>query len=174
MSVIVQVQVVKTPFAGYPDPSLPSGTWTAQTLSVGDGSSGQNEIDLVFSPSAAPFDSQYYSLEHFAVTTTLQTNTQGDLRIINLGAFILARAYSFGLLRDAANSEAHVQGRSYALLPIFLGQQQAQATTTLVAFRLPNIDTEVLTFSGEGYYWSVRSLNAPGGPSRPVQGLYSR
>jgi len=173
MSVISQLQIVKTRFPGYLDPSLPGGTWLGSSTATGDGSGGVVEVDLVTSPATAPFDSLFYSLEKISVTYTFGTAGAGRLQILNLGQ-IISRIFAFPLVLDPDASNLDIAGRDFALFPLFLGQQINRNATSAIAFQADNQNAETLRFQAEGYYWDVESANAPGGPSRPVQGMYSR
>jgi len=173
MSIIAQLAIGYEFFPGFEDPSLPSGIWKGSMVAVGDASGGVVETDLVFSP-IGPLNTRYYSLDQAMATYSDGGGDRlGTTSVINLGQ-LQTRRYN-GIMRLAADaSSQQVQGRDWAFLPIFLGAQINPAATSLVSFKTVNTLNEILSFTAMGYFWQARAGNAPGGPSRPVQGVFSR
>lgn len=173
MSIITTLPIARTFFRGYDDPSLPIGTWTGLQTVTGDGSGGFAEIQLLFNPAAAPRDANFYSLDHFMWSTNdVAGNRSVMLLIQNLGTVLANRRYSLFATIIAGTSLQSLDPRSYGVLPIFLSSQATPTTATLISTLVTNITSAVTFFGAEGYIWSARSINALGGPSRPLQGLY--
>lgn len=162
-------------FAGYDDPSLPSGTWFGRVQLVGDASGGIMAAQLDFTKVGSLFNSRFYSLEDFIATKNQQTNVDAGLEIRNMGDPGQSgnpRIYSAFFV--TSNPLAVVQPQAVVpLRGLFLGQQQLVSSVSGLILTLANSNGILVTMFAEGYFWAARAVNAPGGPSRPVQGLYS-
>lgn len=172
MSVIAQLAIQQFFFPGYEDPSLPSGIWKGSQIVTGDASGGFMEVDLLMSP-IGPLNTRFYSIDQFSAFQTGATAIAAHFIIINLGQ-LTDRRYDLPLVLSGDQTNVDPLGSQFAFLPLFLGSQVNAAASALVAFVCQNGDTEILTFNAMGYFWQARAGNAPGGPSRPVQGVFSR
>lgn len=173
MSIITQLPVQRRFFAGYDNPSLPIGTWRGLQTVTGDGSGGFAEVDLILNLAAAPRDANFYSLEHFFWTTNDIAGNRGILlSLLNLETALANRRFSLFATIVVDTTIQALDPRSYGILPIFMGSQVSSGVTVAVAAAVDNINSAVTFFGAEGYIWGPRSINAPGGPSRPLQGLY--
>lgn len=177
MAVVVIVDVRIREFSGYPDsPALPLGMWTSTGSALGDGTGGAAVIRFDFNQAGAALDSRYFSLEQIsgvstgvaALAATLSTNNLDHVALLampkNWPADFTAGSGSAVATMAAASVEA--------MRGIQLGRQISIASASGLQFQTSNVDLIVLTVTLGGYFWGVRSLNAPGGPSRPAQGLY--
>jgi len=147
-------------------------------LVLGDGSGGNRSIILEFNPSSAPRSTLMYSLEMFTVTDDSNLAKAGNLRVINLdpipglGAIALTHRWTADIAAD--QTAAHLASNAQnALKRIFLGRQAVAAVAASLRYDTDNVDTAICTVTAEGYFWGPRSINALGGPSRPLQGIYS-
>lgn len=174
MTVITQTSIVRREFAGYEDPALPTRIWEGSGTVTGNGTGGFMEADLVFNLSTAPRDANFYSLEHIMFFFTSNTSPQATLRMVNLGSVlgVALRTWTIGIGVLSGVTGGAIFGRELAVLPIFMGRQFAAGVTSLVSMATSNIDLIVMTFQAQGYVWGPRSINTPGGPSRPLQGVF--
>lgn len=162
-------------FAGYVDPSLPTGTWQGRVQLVGDASGGDMVAQLNLTGSAAGFNSRFYSLEDFAATKNSNTAVVANLLVLNMGEPGQSgnpRIYHAPFVVSdplAVTDPAAVS----ALRGLWLGQQIAIGNNAGFTLTLTNSDGILVTVFLEGYFWAPLASESPGGPSRPAQGLYS-
>ena len=174
MSILATLPIRRREFAGFDDPSLPEGIWQGEVTRVGDASGGIVTVGLIFNiGTGTPRDSRFYSLEQLSVFYT--DNTQGSFvfSILGMGERTVAGA-SFvldGVLFNTTDIGA-AQRDIGALLPLFLGRQSDAGTSSNIQVSAPNANVQTLTMTAMGYMWGPRSINALGGPSRPLQGIF--
>lgn len=177
MSITAIDDVQYRPFAGYDDPSLPSGSWFGRVQLVGDASGGSMIAQLDFTKASELFNSRFYSLEDFI--TTKNTNTvaaEVGVTLLNMGdRGHSGNTPSFRALITPADPLAVTNPPDVeALRGRWLGQQIQPNTLAALRLQLDNENATLVTMFCEGYFWAARAVNAPGGPSKPLQGLYSR
>lgn len=177
MSVVDQEPVRIRRYNGYLDPRYPLGTWFARGDVTGDATAGSAVVDLVFTNALAPIlNSNMYSVEQLSLFDTENVATTYRMDAINFegptAGFPLIHRYALRLVGEDVGTGGVLLGESLAMLPMFLGAQSQQGTTSALSVRRLNTDTIVTTFEAEGYYWSPRSVLVDGGPQRPPTGLY--
>lgn len=176
MSIINQVVVARREFPGYPDPSLPIGIWQGTGQVIGDASGGNMEVDLVFNRSTAERDGNFYSFDQLMINSTDVGGTRvGELFFFNLGTVVglIFQRYAIQMLISHPGNFANIRTEGLAFLPLFMGRQFREGVTTGLAIAFANINTAIVDMSAMGYVWGPRSINSPGGPSRPLQGIFS-
>ena len=57
-------------------------------------------------------------------------------------------------------------------LPIWLGVVGRQEGDSVITFQFDNVNLRLYQIVIQGYMWGPRSVLAPGGPRRPVGGLF--
>ncbi|KKL53336.1 hypothetical protein LCGC14_2276450 [marine sediment metagenome] len=171
MAVITIADIGYRKFSGYEDPALPSGFWFGAATTTGDATGGTNTLQFDFTKSTGLFNSQYYSLEQIMVNQAAATSPAMALLIANF-ELTGGMRYSLPLLTNEGSNAGLIPSNTGGLVPLFLGQQRAVNTAMSISFTLTNDDTVVITVMIQGYVWSVRSTSVPGGPQRPVNGLY--
>lgn len=181
MSVALLVPIQHRPFRGYDDPGLPNGIWLIQSGVLGDGSGGSLTLDIVFKDGsrAVPESSQLYDIEQMTVFSTLDGSHIIDINPSNWDDLTpgstgtVATAFAAQLTTFDVGSGSALGGE-VAMSPTkwFLGQVRKNTTNTIVRFRMTNTAVS-LAVKAEGFYWGPESLNAPGGPRRPVDSLYA-
>ena len=171
MSVLATTSILREMFAGYEDPALPEGTWRGETAITGDASGGIMSAAILFNEgTGVARDARYYSLEMINCFTDGNASRAMALSVIAMGGFA-ARSY----LIDALvfnTTDALQDPRSLEFLPTWLGNQNAEGSSTNIQLVLNNLNGETMTFIAMGYLWGPRSINAEGGPSRPLQGRF--
>jgi len=176
MTVFDTAQVVFYEFPGHADPGLPIGAWAAQGNVTGDASAGSRILDVVFAPSTQPRNSLMYSLEQLSVLDESNTSSVIEVSTVNLGQAAstdFSQAWAANMVADTAGVNANLLAADAQFFRgLFLGRSSGQSVGVLLRIGADNIDTEDIIVHAEGYMWGVRSLNAPGGPRRPVSGLY--
>jgi len=177
MSVTATTTVRYREFPGYADPALPLGHWATSALAVGDASGGNRVVIMEFNPATAPRSPLMYSLELITVGDDDNNDLNGALRVINLdpipglGAIALTKRWEAPLV--AGISRGQLQPAAAAQLTrIFLGRQALAGVQSGIQYTTVNADLNIVTVTCEGYFWGPRSINAQGGPSRPLQGMY--
>ena len=161
-------------FNGHTEPELPAGWWWGETQVIGDATGGQLIARVDF---ATPPEGQYFgnflNLEAIdiqvtdAITGLIVMNTQ------NLDVQENNPRWSLGLQTVTGLGT----GRAYRfdtghLLPLWLGRQRFRGVTTFIAITFANEDDVVMLFHAQGYFWTPRSAQAPGGPQRPPNPAY--
>jgi len=176
MSVSALSTVLHREFEGWADPGLPTGFWAGTVSVVGDASGGQRAVELQFNPSTAPRDRLFYSLELCTMFDTDNNAKVGVIEAINVDSVtpstmqftrvlpLLAGLSQAGVTPEAVNS----------LRGTFLGGQVSAGVVTRVAYRTTNVNTAILAFNAQGYFWGPRSILVSGGLRRPPDGMYAR
>ena len=175
MAVTTNFRVEQLPFRGYDDPSLPSGAWVAHGLASGDGTGGNLEVGLLLQLSGDPLSSRLYNLEQVRAHDGAGVAQNGLMFIQNLGHLtanrpLPGRFYAFEMVLGppgAAATAFNVLNR-----PIFLGAPSAAGDVAALVFRILNAAGQALVITAYGYIWEPRSILAPGGLQRPVNGLW--
>lgn len=163
-------------FRGYEDPSLPLLYWAATVSVVGDGSGGQRQLSMIFNPSTAPRPPLFYSLEQLTIFDSDNNAKAGVLEAINLddvGGITMIMTRVMPLVAGLTQSGPTVVDLE-AIQGYYIGGAVDAGTETRLGFRSTNVTGTVLVANAQGYAWGPRSILAPGGLQRPVQGLYSR
>ena len=177
MAIVQTTPITRREFAGFDDPSLPEGIYQAGAFTTGDGTGGNITQIFEFNSSAARRDARFYSLEYLTLTQAGDGGSREiELAITNLGSVLGAifRRWRFQFLSSVSLARTALPGDVYSFLPVFLGRQSLPNSNSTVFFTLANTDTVITSYTIEGYMWGARSINAPGGPSRPLQGMYPR
>jgi len=176
MSVLAISPFFKREFAGYDDPSLPQGIWQGQVSAVGDASGGIQSAAIIFNDTNAPRDPNFYSLDEMSASQgpSVAGAVIAFMSLLNMGGSGLSVARSYATTLSVFNgTDVAMITRAMSFMPIFLGRQTATGANTNIQFVVPNDNGSTLVFSAMGYWWGPRSINAPGGPSRPLQGIFS-
>jgi len=174
MAVINVFPVRDRPFAGYLEASLPIGIWRVSGASVGDASGGDNTIQFNFQDGVEQrFNSNLYSLEQ----TSLIHSTGGqivEMVVSNMDNFqpgSIAPRYAIRII--ATETLAAIDPESFnAIRGLILGQSIFPNTVSAVSLSIDNGNGENFEAIMQGYLWSARSINVPGGPRRPANGLF--
>ncbi len=151
---------------------MPSGFWIGGVQVTGDATGGFliGRIDFLLSPGDV---SGFFSLEQMSCRCTSSDITV-NLNFQNFIREVLADMdFAMELRPPDGGSEALLDIRESAGLPIFMGSRRLADVTTFVAVTLANSDGRVLTFHAEGYIWTPQAMNVSGGIQRPSNGLYS-
>lgn len=170
MTAVASIQVVRRPFNGYDDPRLPVGLWVSEQAVIGDATGGFRVVQLVFNPASAPRASLFYSLEQIHISDTDNNSKNGAITSQNLDGVIGSQVWRVTIGDGPAL--ATIPFQNLPDFPLFLGGQIVQGTTSSLDFQFANVDGATLNCSAQGYMWSARSRSTPGGPQRPVGGLF--
>lgn len=171
MAVAQRVDVAYRKFSGWQEPQFPSGYHLTEGAMIGDATGGDQVLLFDFSRSTEQRNSQYYSIEEIRIAKFEPTADNIELEIVNFDSAITTRMHlelvntqsGFGSL--SARDVAAIRG-------IFLGQQSSPTGNTSVSITMDNTDTILVRMLLGGYVWSARSTAVPGGPQRPLTGLY--
>jgi len=165
------------PYSAYDDPSFPVAAWIAQAGIAGDASGGLLIIDFLFQGPGAQI-SELFNLEQLAIDTN--ANTVEDIMIETIGMDTLApnrlaSPQKWSVTTDnvlgtdsAVRLNAAAQG-----LPLWLGAPSRQEGNGVIRFTFLNANLRLYAITIQGMMWGPRSVLAPGGPRRPLSGLFT-
>jgi len=178
MSVDNTEQVSYKPWSGFAEDGLPAGVWYGYAEILGDASGGSRTCQIQFKAAAANLVNVLYSLEQVQVFDTDQAGKFVDLLLngwdIHFGRadVVLGNtAYTFALAASPI-AGAGFNTRDNLPLPIILGIPGRVIASTVLGLRAVNVDADTLRFYVQGYFWTPRSFQSPGGPQRPQTSLY--
>lgn len=183
MSIALAVPATVRPFAGFDELWYPIGTWLAVLSVLGDASGGLMTVNIRMQNAGANAAALYWSLEQLMVNSTVAGPRSVRLQIVNMDPFPIQPSTGalndnyHVLLDDAGGTSAAENMRlqdSQAGLPLFLGRPQPDGNNAGLAVDDANVTGTSLGVRAQGYVWSARSIVAPGGLRRPIDGLYSQ
>ena len=162
MTVSENADILQKPWQGYRNAQFPIGAWDVNQAVTGDGSGGQQQVNIFMRPAATDFQAMAYSIERLSISHTDNTARSGT---IGSGGFSLDTLQSFSLSSTATVAAIRDFDR------IFLGVAAKGASLALVTFLIVNVDLSIFSVLAEGYVWGQRSIAAEGGyqvpPSTP-------
>lgn len=179
MSVVGVGTIAPRMWRGYDDPGLPAGAYIASGFVLGDGSGGVVEVTFPFKPAGQASSARFYNIEQLSALYTITAQgVRGYIRSVGFEDIATISspeqqfAYAMPTSLPAAIAAADIQQQ----LPIFLGQSvRFFAGNSRVDIGTANAGiVTILTVTMQGYVWDTRSIMAPGGLRRPVEGLYGR
>jgi len=179
MTVNLDFRIDVRPYSGYADPALPVAAYVGQASSVGDASGGQMNINFLFQEGDTGHISEMFNLEQLALDTTINAAALGTMRLSRMDSLSFPNRPMFGqiwslLLPASQGSAENALGIGSLVLPLWFGSPNRNEGDALIRFILPNVDLELYAVTIQGYMWGPRSVLAPGGPQRPVGGLFGR
>lgn len=176
MSVIGQQVIQRLDFPGSRVLGEPSGIWRADAFETGDGTAGFLEMDFVFNLATAPIGALLYSLDQYAVFVggaSADRECFVSTTLMGRSGLAFNLRWAFNLRRmDAADQSGITPSDSNGFRGILLGVPVTQGATSSLNTQVPNVDTEVLQVHASGYVWDQVAQQQPGGPVRPLKGLY--
>jgi len=178
MSAYSNLSLTTRPFNGWDDPSLPLGYWVANTFLTGTASGGEQTISVIFSASATPLNSNFYSLEQLTLQYVTTTARPISVRTGNMDMGSLGGAVDMGVIVQLVAGTTH--GGIAMMSPrdaeyfkgIWLGSPRLSTADAKLTAQADNTNGAPFVFAAQGYYWGPRSILTPGGPQRPVRGMY--
>lgn len=171
MSVAAVLEVRRRAFPGYNDPSLPQWIWVGQVVVVGDASGGDRSGSIILATAAGPKVSLLWSLEQMSILDS--DNNSKDMDLTFLGTDELLGTQVMRISIGAGVTTASIPAQNYPRMPFYIGAHQAQGAAAALLLTAANVNTAVMAFTAQGYCWGSRSRSIPGGPQRPLQGLYA-
>lgn len=183
MSIAISVPATIRPFNGYADPGLPIGAWLGRIAVLGDASGGIMSVNIRMQLAGNNAAYLFWSLEQIMINSTVAVSRTVRLQVINMDPFPIqpsTGALSDNYHVDIGNSGAGSTAENMALqdanagLPLFMGRPDPNGNNAGLTIDDANSDGLSLAVRAQGYVWSARSVVAPGGLRRPVDGLYSR
>ena len=179
MSVVADFRVDIRPYSAYDDPGLPVASWIAEAGSVGDASGGIVRQDYLFHRDDGNQVSELFSIEQMAVDTTRVATVDVILATESMDSLAANRPatnqkWTFQCINVGVlgGNVADFEGNN--LLPLWLGAPNRVEGDSGISFTFINVDLILYFTSVQGYMWGPRAMMAPGGPRRPVGGLYGR
>jgi len=170
MSVVGVTPATFFPVNGQPDPRLPLGRWSGNGTIVGDGSAGSAAARLIFAGATA-INSPVFSLDFLmgfrddqGVDTTVLFEALGFSYLPNV--VLASLAFPVPLINSAGGARVDT---SQIQFPMFLGTRQVGTSNPTAVELLFDTNTNLANYSiqANGHYWSLDSLQLPGGPLRP-------
>lgn len=183
MTVSQDFPITRRPFRGDPRPGSPIGIWASHSGVLGDATGGFLRNIVRFQQILSPATSLLFSLDELVIGTNFNTlgNTLAGLMEV-LGMDLLPQngstgaqltIYPFTLIPFGAQRIGNGLDINSIRLPLYLGQPIKLASSRLL-FEIANEVAQILSIKAGGYYWEAASINTPGGPRRPIDGLYSQ
>jgi len=181
MSVTINFRVDVRPYTGYEDPSLPIAAYFAQGGVAGSASGGGVFMTFRFQGAEVLPDqiSEIYNLEQLSADTSTTVPRNLEVASLNMDALSFARPGSpqkWQLRTETSQDNASALPLETATgLPIWLGSPNQDAVSGDAGVRITwqdNIDLLLYAVSIQGYIWGPRAVLAPGGPRRPIGGLF--
>jgi len=175
VSVQASFRVDVRPYSGSDDPSLPIAAWIGQAGQVGNGSGGNVIFSFLFQRDDDALVTESYNLEQLAVDTTSPTDVGGRMETLRMDQLSLNRTASpqiWTFLTVGRVGVSALQLQDSNILPLWLGAPNLDEGDKGIRFQFSNIDLRLYAITIQGYMWGPRSVLAPGGPRRPVGGLF--
>ncbi len=173
MSVLDAVPVEFKRFSGWVEQQMPEGYWFGSSVTTGDASAGTANHAINFNQAGGPRSSRIYSLEQISIFSDDVVTRVGRLEQVNLEGpanRVFRGIMGITLLLSVDGISMNTQDEAF--LPRFLGSQRDPALVASIAFVIANIENVVTTFEVAGYWWGPRSVLVPGGPQRPLNGMF--
>lgn len=179
MSVSVDFRVDIRPYTAYEDPSFPIAAWIAQGGLAGDASGGTVFMFFRFQLDEDAQISELFNLEQISFDVTSATNRDFLLETVNMDTLSQNRRASpqrwqfitEGITTLAEGATELLKG---SILPVWLGTPNREEGDAGLRILSANIDLMLYAATLQGYMWGPRAILAPGGPRRPVGGLFGR
>lgn len=177
MSVSTTAPALYRGFQGYANRALPAGHWFLGTSVLGDASGGARTITVEYQPATGPVNSRWYSLEELYLLDT-DNNDKACQAFSSNGTPVMSRTVgglvSFECEILAGGSTATINPTTLMAVRqgIFIGRQNGSGTAFTFGVSTTNVNGATLAAQFGGYWWDTRSNLAPGGPTRPPQGLW--
>lgn len=165
MTVLFTIDIKRFPDQGFPDRRLPVATWRADLVVNGDVSGGSVQLRARFRQSPDPFSALAFSVEHIAA----QSTNNGNVTLgFQTSGFDQLFQRGIGLSNELTG--ALIDGGQLDL-PWFIGVVKP-ANNALITLTYDNTNGATYTGTLAGYMWGQRSISAPGGYGRPIQGRW--
>ena len=176
MSFGVSFRVDVRPYTGYDDPSLPIAAWISQGGVAGDASGGVLTMTFLFQRDDDARVTELFNLEQISIDTDANADDEFLLRTVNMDNLAQNRPASpqmWSLIVEGIPSVnmAALRDRSPAL-PLWIGAPNQDEGDVGLRIQVTNTDLRLYAVTLQGYMWGPRSVLAPGGPRRPVGGLF--
>lgn len=178
MAVSGNFRVDTRPYSGYAEPSLPQAAWIAQAGIAGDASAGLLIINFLFQLSANRRVTESYNLEQISIDISDATDEDFLMSTLNMDSLSPARPASpqkwIWELGTDGESDAALKADKMNGLPLWLGAPTIPAGSSSAGLRFTtdNVNGRLYAITVQGYIWGPRSVLAPGGPQRPVNGFF--
>jgi len=187
VTVFLEVPVTIRPYRGQTEPGdgMPLGYWVAHALVIGDASGGAMQIFVRTQETFTQRVSLLYSLEELMVHVSLEPGSglaqdfllqilEMDRQPLQGSPGIPIQVYTFRMDDEGTQRIGQSMRNPNALLPIFMGQPNKGIVPSGPLVEKVNLDLDRMSVKMGGYYWGPGSINADGGPKRPLTGLYAR
>jgi len=159
------------PWRGFDEPQLPTQWWVIYGTVLGDSSGGSRIIDAYFGYAAQALNSRSYSLETWNAIDTENVARGVQVNFISfdgVGGF----AHSPNLDFPMVVSDGIARTDRKINIPVWIGQPATTVANAQLRVTVPNTNGATFSYVAGGYVWSPRSMMAPGGFQRPMQGIY--
>lgn len=178
MAVVEVTDATIMPFAGHPQPEYPIGIWKGGGTITGDASGGDATFQIFFSRGTQRFNNQLFSLELLNVASTAASAAAMLVRLVNFGIdpedglLIPTQQFAVRMIVTEGGNSAIDPESVNAVKGLLLGRQTTPDSQMNINFIVDNGNGEITGVVAYGYVWGARSSNAPGGPQRPLTGLF--
>ncbi len=164
------------PYSGYGDPALPIASWIAQGGVAGDASGGAVFMDFPFQRDQDAQISELFNLEQLSFDTSTDTNREVILETVRMDNLAQNRPASPQKWQFRSEGASGTVVSAMQLLdirfPLWLGAPNRDEGNSGLRLSTNNVDLLLYAATLQGYMWGPQSILAPGGPQRPVAGLF--
>ena len=178
MAVPIDFRVDIRPYSAYDDPSLPIAAWISQGGVAGDASGGFVSMSFVFQRADDPQISELFNLEMLSFDTSQSASQNMMLETVAMDTLAPNRPASsqrWQMLTVATSvGTSGLTLEKNNVLPLWLGSPSREEGQGVLRITTPNVDLLLYAATLQGYMWGPRSVLAPGGPRRPVGGLFGK
>jgi len=163
------------PYTAYDNPSLPVAAWIAQGGVAGDATAGSVFMNFHFKDD--PQDvSEFFNLEQMSIDIATDANVEVRMETLQMDQLSVNRPASPQVWHLQLNGISGLATGAMPLLsnqlPLWLGSPAGGEGSSGLSFEFLNIDLRLYAITIQGYMWGPRSVLAPGGPQRPIGGLF--
>jgi len=177
VTVTVQVRYDVRPYAAYDDPGLPIASYIAQGGLAGDASGGNAIISVEFQGEGDERRSELFNIEQLSIDTSAGVDQPTLMSTVSMDALARNRPASpqkWQMTTTTFEGESAIRLADTIGLPIFLGGPNLDnpPPAAFLRFQWDNINLRLYAITVQGFIWGPRSILAPGGPRRPIGGLF--
>lgn len=177
MTVSAEFRVDVRPYSGYDDPSLPIAAWISQGGLAGDVSGGSIFMDFLFQRADDAQVTELFNLEQLSVDTSAESPSTFMLSTLTMDNLAPNRPASPQKWKGDTSSVVSASSSATPLfnvtiLPLWLGAPNKVEGNGGLRLQTVNTNGVLVAATLQGYMWGPRSVLAPGGPRRPVGGLF--
>lgn len=155
---------------------LPIGTWVGGGNVIGDGTGGNMAVIIRFQVLGAPkLASLMMSIDDLSMHSTNPAARPATMVTVNMDRGLAdASQWTFQMEADATGVTrgTAMSAKDGQILPLFFSGMRVTGTSPQINFETENVNVVVFTVTASGYLWDGAARSFPGGPLRPIGGIF--